>query len=258
VIITVKVMRGAVAGNAWNHIQDIPGVVVKGTVQNTAIGTLSQVENLTGWDSRYPGAADYRFTAKKPGTTVVSFEGQINHIWWASNLFGKGPIVDRRDFVSDTVTVTVAECKFKVSANSGWQVEGPANLSFKAMFEDVEITGDENGHFTGSSTVTWTASSSAVGDCSGTLTATPSQVDLSGDLNNDSGLLVITMTYQATTASEVSNCGNPQFSMTPDPVKFVTSAEGGVSTQTHMLRGPESVAGRVTIDVVPAETANTP
>jgi hypothetical protein len=257
VTLTVRVQRASFTGNQGDNVQDVPGVVIRGTVQNPAIGTLSQLDNVTGWNSSYPGTADYVFSARKAGRTRVNFEGQINQIWSLSKYFRRNPIVNRRDFVSDSLSVTVADCRFKVSAVSQWKIKGPAKIRLRAVIDEAPLIGDPQGHYTGSASVKWSAGISAVGDCSGALTVDDRTAMMSGDMDNASGLLKVTITYLPTTAALDSNCKGANASWTisvaPDPVSFVTTADGGVSTQAHMLRGPENMPGRVQIDVTAQE-----
>jgi hypothetical protein len=257
VTLTVRVQRASFTGNQGDNVQDVPGVAITGTVQNPAIGTLSGNGNVTGWNSSFPGTADYVFSARKAGRTTVNFQGQITQISLLSKYFQRYTKVYRRDFVSDSLSVTVADCRFKVSAVSQWKVKGPAKIRLRAVIDEAPLTGDPQGHYTGSANVKWSAGISSVGDCSGALTVDDGTAMMSGDMDSANGLLKITITYLPTTTSLDSNCKGANaswsISVAPDPVSFVTTADGGVSTQAHMLRGPENMPGRIQIDVTAQE-----
>ena len=82
VTIEVLVLRLKVVNGVSEAPEAITGISVNGVVVNTDIGQISPPENTTHWASViYPGAADFVFTAEKPGETIVAFSGMIVLVW---------------------------------------------------------------------------------------------------------------------------------------------------------------------------------
>lgn len=225
------------------------GVKVKSSVQDSSIGTLSPWENTTGWDRDNPRSAPFSFHAKKAGTTTISFWG----------------VVERRDVKAEPVTVTVQPCKFKVATISRWHLPGIHEFDILAMIDEADMTADAKGRLAGRATVNWAVATTVLSPyCSSAkFTVSPSQADLTGQMD-DSGLLVVNLTFQPAAASVTQVCFVPggtettsyQYQLTPDPLSLSVPSSGGVSTQAQVLvvtwgTGTLPLSGSSVIVVIP-------
>jgi hypothetical protein len=236
---------------------NVPGVQVRGSMTN-AIGTLSSVDdelaNLVG------GNADFLFTAKKAGKTILTFNADVEGRWTGSvklTLLGRTIPAKKAE-----IPVTVRNCKFKVTTIGQWHVPGPASISVVAISDDAEVrSADAQGPFTGSTTVNWTVTSGQVGDCLPQSVTASSQVDWTGNMD-DNNLLVLDANYQTAGISLPVFCvgsdggvaeGSTPVQLTPDPLQVSVLSDGAVFEQPQVLQGPEAMPGYATIIVVPEE-----
>ncbi len=181
--------------------------------------------------------AKFKFKAKKAGTTTLYFEGLVG-----------------KEYVSDKVDVKVLPCNLKVKTTSLWN-NGPISL---VALLDGEMKADDQGQFTGTTTVNWDAiftipdGNTACGG-SRDVSATDSQADLTGSVS-DSGQVTVNITYQPTTFSISGSCspggGSGEETMIPTPLAITVASSGGVSTQAQTLTG---ISGLATIVVVPVD-----
>lgn len=139
--LNVRVTRGF---ENQQNIQDVTGVLVTASASNASIGQLDQVEANTGYIADFPGTINFKFTAKKAGTTTISFEGTINHTWLG--------IAIGTYTRTDQVVLTVEECQYRVSAVSEFTVPG---AFVGAVFKDAVMTLGSDGLYTGTATVHW-------------------------------------------------------------------------------------------------------
>ena len=114
----------------------------------------------------------FKFKAKKAGTTILYFDGMF-----------KG------QYVSVNLPVRVKPCKFKVTTTSRFVVPG---LKYTATMDETELTESGDGSYTGTGKVNWVGWWQVIPPgigtsitCTTQLTAPPSQVDLTGTMNDD-------------------------------------------------------------------------
>jgi hypothetical protein len=211
-----------------------------------------------------PSRATFTFKSDKPGKAVVTFEVDVLR----ELLPGKPGFAPTRPpqgtdvylLKTNPVEVTVVRCKFRVRTLGDWVVPGEANINIAAISNDAEVKADEQGNFTGSTSVNWTASVSRVMDCGGAITIGSSQLNWTGTLD-DSGQLTLNGSYLSAAASLDAVCagggesttGSEQFDLTPDPVQVSVASSGGTLNQSQVLEGPEAMSGSVTIIVIPEE-----
>ena len=234
--IHVRVTRAEFVGNQGDNVQDIPGVRVEASMSNGGIGNLHPISTYTGyWNSDDPGGVDYKFHAEKVGTTIITFKGTINQVWWGA-IIGL-PLVTRRDFVESQVEITVEECQYKITAISHFSAQG---VTFVATMEGA-LTKGADGRFTGLATVTWVGGRFVSYDCVSVFTIDPSQVELLGVQEGDE--LTVNVAYLPANLGNATNCpgagsGNYPGKIIPDPITLTVSVSGGGDRQTQNLYEP--------------------
>lgn len=248
--IHVRVIRAEFVGDVGSNVQEVPGVFVRASMSPEGVGKLNPISMMTGWDANDPGGADYKFHAEKAGTTIISFKGTINHIWWPAQL-GLPPLIDRRDFVEDLVELTVEECQYKVTTISKWESSGLVKIRIEAWIHEAGLAEDGPGHYTGTGSVTWTLATDQLGDCNAQSLTTTSQAELTGARDEE---LTVNVAFDTANISIPVYCvgsdggvaqGSTPVQLTPDAVTFTVPASGGGTRETHVLRGPETVSGFV-------------
>ncbi len=227
----------------------VGGVTIDTLVLDSNIGSISPTSNRTLLKADPPGSARFTFIPKKPGSTELRFKGKITR----GQLAGLDTYTN--DFSNVTkYPVTVIPCKFKVTTISSWS---GAPYPTVGVSDEAEVTADAKGHLTGSAPVNWAITTPAddpLAACgSSVMTAPPSQVNWSGEIN-DHGQLVAKATYTPTTASIAIVCfgipGNAQDQIIVDPLTIEAPSDGGVFAQAHTSPGG-SGAGSATIVVIP-------
>jgi hypothetical protein len=131
-----------------------------------------------------------------------------------------------------------------------------------AISDDAEVkAADAQGPFTGSANVNLTLATSPVGDCIGQSESASSQVDWTGNMD-DEGLLVLEAKYQTAGMLLPVFCvgsgggvasGSYPIQLTPDPLQVRLASSGGVFRESQVLQGPEPSPGFVTIVIIPEE-----
>ena len=232
--INVLVYRLKLINGVSEAPEAITGISVIGVVDNPNIGQISPGENTTIWASAiYPGAADFVFTAEKPGETIVAFSGMIvNSGWFGTNWGGSSQIV------SDQVNVKVIPCKFKVETFGQWyEASDGASYSIAAVSDEAMVTADADGHYTGSASVNWIGTGYVEG-CVFPVQISSGQIHYTGEIN-ESGQLVMNQTYEPVENSWNYVCGNGTGSgkglFTSDSIIVSISSSGGVTTMPHMI-----------------------
>ncbi len=209
-------------------------------INNNSLTTVATGDDLSGLL-----VATFQFKANKPGTTILTFEAEV-----------------QGESISTELPVNVLPCKFKVKTNSKASVPGEANINIVAISGDAEITeGDGEGPLTGSTSVNLVLSMSSVLDCHGTSASGSSNAELSGSLD-DNGQLTLDVTYQTANITVPVYCvgsdggtidTTQSFPLTPDPVHISVASSGGVLNQSQAIQGPGTASGEVTISVIPVE-----
>jgi len=192
-------------------------------------GTLTTARTTVVFDDDLATlGTKFKFKANKVGKTTLYFDGLVEG-----------------QYVSDNLDVKVIPCKFKVKTI----LESPSEVvDTRASSGEAVVTPDENGNYTGSSTMSWVFS--AHPPCTVVYTAPDSQVALTGRLDDDGKQFVATATFAPTTVSATFDCtygsGSGQSPMVLPPLQFKASSSGGVSTQAF-------AGALATIIVVPEE-----
>ena len=187
----------------------------KGFVTRVTGGADDLVSLDTGESS--PNTAVFAFKAKKAGKTNLYFQGLA---------YGQ--------YVSFTVPVKVIPCKFKVKVLLRFN---PGIYNITVISDEVVMTADEAGTFTGSAVMHWVYSNFSI-PCS--VSAPDSSVNLTGKLDDDGGKFVGTVTFGPTTP--VGCRGSGQGAV--NPLKFSVRSSGGVSKSTATaspLSGPSTI-----------------
>jgi hypothetical protein len=245
--IEIKVHRAEMVGGDLGYGQSLPGVKVQAIlISNPSIGTLNQNTIYTGWESNDPPGATLLFHVVKVGSTTISFKGTINHVWWLAEL-GFPRVIDRRDFVTTTVDITVVECQYKVVTISHFAEQG---VKLKATMEGM-LHG-EDGHFTGTGTVNWIGGVAVAGDCSSVITVYTSEATLTGELEGDT--LKVDVVYSPAVLENIGGCPAgviDQDNVTPDSVSITVSASmGGGEVQYQNLVSTSYYSMHGTVDVL--------
>ena len=108
------------------------------------------------------------------------------------------------------VPVKVESCKVKVSWINNW---GPitagtgGSVGISGHFDEAVLTADDNGHYTGTTKVTWKPSISLPPRCAPHDTIEATDVDIKGDIDQN-GMLKLTLTFQGASLEEDHACGN--------------------------------------------------
>ncbi len=235
----------------------ISGVVIRGSVKNPSIGTLTPPESSGGYDlsALIVADADFVFTAKKAGRTTLKFVGEVGSYWDGS---GRTQTLSRSYPVRVEVPVKVIPCKFKVNTTGQWirVVEG-AGASAMAVIEGAEVKADEQGHFAVSANVEW-GSTYYVEGCATTNSIPTSQASLTGDIN-ESGQLTMNLAFEPTEWLYSLSCpygagASGTTSITLDALSLSSPASGGVFTQSQRLvTQDDMMPGSIIVVVIPEE-----
>ncbi len=205
-------------------------------------GTVSPGSARTVASANPPGAAYFSFHAERAGTASVIFNATVDpRVFLGLSIGGQALKTD--------LTLTVEDCKYRLTTLSTWRVPGEANLTFVARISIAGMVEDGGGHYSGTARVQWTASAGVVGDCSGTVppdSQATATVQVVG--RND---LVLNLLYDTANVPLVVDCketgGTRDVTVTPDEVETNYPILGGRSTLGQILRGPEDQPGTIKI-----------
>ncbi len=242
-----KTVIKQINGKDWNLPGNVPeppfieGSVISGP------GTLKkQLQDIDG----PPGSSvPFLFTAGKPGKVTLRFTTFVKNSWVGANeeVIGSGVSVQKE------ITFTVIPCKYQLKTILKFPV--PTLYKITVISNDAVMKGDETGSFTGSATMAWAYSEINQEGCSMSISATDSQVDLSGQLDEDGGQFKGTQTFQPTTVAAtvccpIVGCRSVSNQGTLDPLTFSVASTGGVVTKAAT---GQAVSGTATIVVMPEE-----
>jgi hypothetical protein len=225
------------------------GATINSSMSNSDIGTLApEFITLDGdSDGVSPGQVTFVFTAKKPGKTTLKFNSKVDPKWVRA---------DSEDELAKLPhSVTAKEAKIDVIVGCNLKVK----TLIKSSDEIYDITGisdealmkpDDNGNYTGSASMYWVYSYVG-GVCDLSASATDSQIDLTGKLDDDGGQFLATETFHPYTISTTITCpyagtSSGESTGTVPPLTFKVASSGGSSTQTLGK-------GSATIFVIPQE-----
>jgi len=240
------------------------GITVSGAIDDAAVGSLTQSSA-----DRYTGGVglqtyqtvEFTFKAIKAGTTTLRFKGKVD--WhWLPGATDESVQVNPEGYtvpVEAVVTVKVRPCRVKASAVHRWSSPGAVAVG---TMDETDLTANDEGHFTGSGTIQWIVGA-IVPECVTTDVFAPSQVELSGDMD-DSGQLAVALTYAPAVDSATIRCESPgrgvyedrswTVEAAPSALAFQVSAFGGVSMQAQVLTGSQSaITGDAVVVVLPAD-----
>ncbi len=216
----------------------IDGAVISGS------GTLKQ--QLQDIDGPPGTSVPFVFTADKPGKVTLKFTADVKNSWIGANekVIGSGVKVQKE------ITFIVG-CKFRVKTVLQFPVE---IYDITVLSDNAVMTPDEQGSYSGSSSMYWVYSNFNLDPCTISIGATDSQVDLTGQMDEDGQQFVATQTFQPQTDGGVVTCpggiGGGTSSFTVNPLTFSVASSGGTVTQTVTAEG---VSGLATIVVVPED-----
>ncbi|MDQ3006956.1 MAG: hypothetical protein M3R47_16435 [Chloroflexota bacterium] len=241
-----KSVSKKIGDTVWNldgHISEPPhidGSLIRGSGELKK--QLQDIDDPTGT------SVPFVFTADKPGRVTLKFTASVKNSWVGANeeVIGSGVTVQKE------VTFTVAPCKYKVKTVLKFPV--PDLYKITVISDDALMKADETGSFTGSATMAWVYSE-VFQDCDFSISATDSQADLAGQLDDDGGQLAVTQNFHPTTVAilvccPIVGCRNASDQGSVDPLIFSIASTGGVVTQTVTGQG---VSGLATIVVIPEE-----
>lgn len=229
------------AGGRWSELYIRPGVRVEATSSEPSIGTFARPGyGHTGEEFDGTNNVEFQFTAKKKlGSTNLYFEAVVND-------------QDGGGYITATVPVKVIPCKFKVKTVLQFPVE---IYDITVISDNAVMTADEGGAFTGSTSMYWAYSNFNLAPCTIEIGATDSQVDMTGQLEEEGGQFTATQTFQPQTDAGIVTCpglgsGGGSGAFTVSPITFSVASSGGVAIQTVQAG---NISGLAHIVVVPEE-----
>lgn len=220
---------------------------------NTGPGTLEKVSEGGGGLLSLPGQDVFTFKSDETGKAILQFTTLVKSIWIGANEKLAGEVL-----LTEYVTVQVINCKFKVKAIQQAIVAGGGNFNIVAMPDEVEITGDEQGHFTATTPVNWVGATSNVGICSASINvASTTQANLTADMD-ESGQLTGSLSIEApetmVTATCVGVSNTSPMSLSADPLIFSVPSSGGVvKIAQGFVFETANMPGSAVIVVIPVE-----
>jgi len=156
---------------------------------------------------------------------------------------------NRKDEGKSSKRTTILQVK--VTSISTWS----AGMVIVATIKDAAMHADDQGHFTGSSDVTWQTSVIGGPGCGAAENPiSPSKADLTGEID-ESNQLVVKITFQPKEFSGFATCGRTISTSNVgalDPLTVTVAMTGGTSTQPHAVTAKNgSFLGSATIVVTP-------
>lgn len=209
-------------------------VVIEATSADERIATVADGVQIVGLDGSQPPVARFRVHGERDGTTQIKLHAKINAM--AETDLWQG---DTRDQYID-VTVVVTNCRFTLDTVSRWAIPGEADLKFGAAIDAAVLEPDKDGVYDTSAKMTWYLVASAVGDCTGTLTAPPSEATIHAKLDG-SGLLDVDIRFGPANITYTNTCrgvgGTMSQTEQPETLVFSAPTAGGSGGPQHALSG---------------------
>jgi hypothetical protein len=230
-------------------LRQLVGVNVQAAVVGSGgVGSVSPASSATRLSSHPPGVAYFSFKAEKPGTVIVSFRASVVQATFLGIPVSGGT-------VGTQLVFQVEDCKYRVSLLSRWRVPGEAQLTLLAKVQIAGMVEDGGGHYRGTARVQWAANAGVVGDCQGMLLP-DSQAEVTGQVYGPDEFIV-DVDYGTSNTPLTIDCrgtgGTVPYALTPAPLTFSVTAEGGRLTLEQVLRGPEDTPGTVIVIVKRAQ-----
>ena len=222
---------------------------------NKGPGTIEKISASGSSENKLfslSGEDVFTFISDKPGKVTLQFTTVVKPAWIGANEKLAGEVL-----LTEYVTVQVG-CKFKVKAIQQAIVAGGGNFNIVAMIDEAEITGDEQGHFTGTTPVNWVGAASNVGVCSVSINvASTTQANITGDMD-ESGQLTGNLSIGAPETTVTGTCAGvsntSQMSLSADPLRFSVPSSGGVvKVAQGFVFETANMPGSAVIVVVPVE-----
>lgn len=242
-----KTVIKEINGKDWNLPGNVPEPpFIEGSVTSGS-GTLKK--QLQDFDEPTAASVQFLFTAGKPGKVTLRFTTAIKNSWVGA----KEEVIGSGVSVQKEITFTVIPCKYQLKTILKFPV--PSLYKITVISNDATMKGDETGSFTGSATMAWAYSDINQEGCTTSISATDSQAELSGQLDEDGGQFKGTQTFQPTTVAvkvccPIVGCRSASDQGSLDPLAFSVASAGGVVTRAATGQG---VSGSATIVVIPEE-----
>lgn len=165
---------------------------------------------------------------------------------------GAAPVVPPEHRSAEVRNTTVRRIsRVKVKAISTWS----AGMEIIARIDDGVMDADDQGHFSGSASVTWQTSVIGSPGCGAAeYPVAPSRAELAGEIDG-SNQLVVRITFEPRDFSGFATCLVTVATSnvgTPHPLTISVPATGGTSTQPHAVTAKNGTfVGSATIVVTP-------
>lgn len=187
----------------WTVPLHLKGLTIVGQVENSAIASLVNPVQTTGFKSVQPGEATFQIHALKLGDTVINFNAPIVDRLAGEVLYNSA--TGNANSVNLNVAVKVIACNFAFTARSTFETTG---LEMHATITKVTLRPDKQGQINRTVTVHWTGRWENVAPCGHKFLVSDTEAYLTGAVDNF-GDLVLTVSYQPSTATWHTDCGGP-------------------------------------------------
>lgn len=254
-VYSVVIYRDATSGP--ESLTFVDGVKVEAFATDKTIGAFTGKDQKAGvaMQSTAPGfdgsplSADFTFKAgKKAGKTTLVFQGAV-----------KGVDI-HVGYVSFNLDIRVIQCKYKVSGSTRFPPNGKDNPDIVypqlvTRMKQVQLTADNDGHLTGSTSIHWVSASLSSGCVVLETFAADGQVTINGDVSDD-GVLTLSFVFTPVSGFATETCGPVSMSGTYpyliDPLSVDLSTKGGV-VRPAVSYNQQSISGVAAIVVKPVK-----
>jgi hypothetical protein len=222
-----------------------PGVTVAAKSSNENVGVFTRdiipvLSSGADPDSYRANLVQFTFTAKKVGTTTLEF--------------GANVVGSRAEHDSIVVKV-VAACHYKVTVFSyAFSALSAGNtIGLLGIINDADLILDDDGIYRGMAEVDWIPNIFIAG-CGHTDSLPDSGVQMRGGVDAQSGNLMVNVTYEPATLTEVHCTGQTVNTLSPDPIDVTVSPIGGTSVKPHAIQARGVIYGSAKVFVLPVRT----